>query len=63
MTREQIEIAECGLKSLEKLCWWDCEGCPLDKKCNSEEAEVENPPPCEKALIEAVEIVKGMIKE
>lgn len=62
MTREQVEIIEHSIAGLPRLTWWECEGCPLQEKCNAEDAVIENPPPCEKAVFEAVEVLKGLCK-
>ena len=62
MTKEQVSILEKSTAALPGMCWWSCDECPLEEKCNGAEGEVDNPPPCEKALFEAIEIVKGLCK-
>ena len=57
MTQEQVEILENAIKHLTTETWWECEDCPIRENCDGDD-----PPPCENALFEAVEIVKGLVR-
>ena len=60
MKKEEIEVIEHATKGLQSHCWWDCDGCPYEKKCNEECEKHGYEPPCETLLFKAIEIVKGL---
>ena len=60
MTKEKIEILENAIKTLPKLTWMNCKGCPRYELCGEEadENKLSDSPPCEAALFELVEEAK-----